>query len=285
MRKFSGILVLVALAAGGEAQTGHLSSTPSLVTDQLDITLEGAPGCSEVRSVLVVMSGEENHAFAATRDTRDPCHWTATRRAGTFDAGLEHFSLRLGTGRTTCKRARVDLDKRLARVAFLVYKMDVRMVNISTSPVIPMSYVRGVPAHPADSPSIPCAEGAFLSGQAIPDVWFPNEALHPNLRGRQHDRYDKVLPAETFRLQFDRIGPDPRFPGLIINDEALTRYLKGGQGNITIDEIIAAFGEERGMAKLGTAPLFSPNAYEADRRTLTDLATEKLVLNVSLAVK
>jgi hypothetical protein len=132
---------------------------------------------------------------------------------------------------------------------------------------------------------MPCAEGAFLTGEPIPDVWFSNKALHPNLRGRQYDRYDLTLPAEKFRLQLGRVKPDPHYPGLIVNDEALTRYLKGNEGSVAIQEIIAAFGEERAKAELSTPPLFSPNAYEADRQTLVGLATDKLVLNVFLVMK
>jgi len=284
IRRLGSIIGLLMLTVNAASQTHHESSDP-FVTDLLDITLQGAPGCTDVRNVLVVMSGEENQAFSARRDPRDHCHWTATRPTGSFDTSLEHFSLRLGSGRTTCKPAKGDVDKGVARVAFLVYKMDVRVVTITTSPVIPNSYIRGVPAHSADRPSIPCAEGAFLTGEPIPDVWFSNNALHPNLRGRQYDRYDLTLPAEKFRLQFGRVKPDPHYPGLILNDEALTRHLKGNEGSVAIQEIIDAFDEERAKAKLSTPPLFSPNAYEADRQTLVDLATDKLVLNVFLVMK
>jgi|GEM_PF-1795114 len=283
--RITAALCLLMITLGAQAQSRRTISSPSFITDQLDITLEGVRGCPGVNNVLVVMSNDENHPFPAAQDARDHCHWIATRRTGTFDTGLEHFSLRLGIARTTCKRAKGDEDKGVARVAFLVYRMEVRQVNISTSLEIPISYVRGVPAHFADSPSIPCTERAPFIGQPIPDVWFSRSALHPDALGRPLNRYAPNLPAELLRLQLGKEKPDPAFPGVIVNDEAFTRYMKGDEGSLGVQEIVAAIGEERAKAKQGLLPLFSSNAYSGDRAELDKLATDKIVLKVSLTVK
>jgi hypothetical protein len=282
-------LALLIIIGDSQAQVRRPGLDPPLVTDRLDITLDGyADVCASVTKVQIVMNGEENRVFPAQQDPKDACHWTATSSAGTFDPDLEHFSLRLGIGRTTCKHAKGDVTKRVGRLAFTIYKTDAREVVVSTDPPIAISYLRGVPAYPGDDPrSVACVERALFIGQPIPipDVWFSQSALHPAVRDKRQNHHEPRLPTETLRLQLGRANSDPKYPGLIVNDEAVTRYLNGDNGSLDIKEIVAALGEERGKDQLSMPPLFSSNAYEADLKMLNGMATDKLMLKLVLTVK
>jgi hypothetical protein len=281
-------LALLIIIGDSQAQTPRVGLDTPLVTDRLDITLDGyADACVSVSKVLIVMSGEENRWFPATRDPQNACHWTATRSAGSFDPDLEHFSLRLGIGRTTCKPAKGDATKRVGRLAFTIYKTDVRQVVVSTDPPIAISYLRGVPPHSADDPpSVECLEQGPFIGQPIPipDVWFSSNALPPAVRPKRPNRHEPRLPNEKLRLQLGREKADTSYPGLIVNDDALTRYLNAAGGSIGIEKIIAAYVDERNKGVLGM-PLLAPNAIDDDLQKLNDLGTDKLVLNLVLTVK
>jgi hypothetical protein len=271
---------LVNFGAGAQAATGKATGRVSVTTDRVDIVLKGY--CNDVSEVSVVMDGREDEAFPAAVDPQDRCHWTATRKLGTFDTEFAQFSLRLGVARTTCQNADGDARNHVARLVFKCCKTEARLVEIQTPDEIAISYVRGVPQDLAyDDRSVGCVETyPFLALPIkIHSVWLPPAALS----GVRPPVFRRAAASfETVWIQFDKKA-NPEAPGLIINDVTVTQYLKKGP-SLNVEQIRAALFAQRSQGRAGMPPHCPPNADEAYRETFKKKPPMKSV-NVTLSEK
>jgi hypothetical protein len=190
-------IALIVLAFTADAQE---------IDRPVDILL--TPTCNNVpNEIRVVMNDDENDAFPATRTAPDSCRWNGILRGPV--PPRSHFSLRLGIGRTDCHTVE-NPGGSVVRLRFECCAAEpARIVGINTVQAVIVGYVRAI-QKTSDVRSVPCSEhGVFDEGEGtVEDVQFGREKLS---------------------LQLDQ-EPNPRMPGLLVDDPAVVRNAgRGGQ--------------------------------------------------------
>jgi len=244
----------------------------SVTAKSLDIKLDGY-SCADVTEVWVVMDGNENEAFVALpRKADGTCHWTATPES--FDTEESWFSLRLGIARTACAYSDGDRQESVGKLRFHCCRTEGRLVTITTEKRIPFSYTREVPSNSDGKQTSGCTElYSFLKPPfKIHSVWFPDEALDSNAPS------DPRARAEILRLQLGQPKADPKAPGLIINDQSVTKYLVQGNETLSISNIREALRFQCSKGWMSMAPSFSADGYVAELEKNKGLKSIRITL-------
>jgi hypothetical protein len=271
-------LGLIVWATAAKAQAPPVSHTKrmSMIAESLDITLGGV-ACRQVEKVWVVMNGDENAAFVADPPIADgKCHWTATH--GSFDTELTWFSLRLGSARTVCAYSKADRQKRSGKLMFECCRTGGHDVEVSTSSAgeeTLFSYTREVLEN-ADGKDTPgCTElysFAGLRSVPISSVWFSREAL-PADESPTETSTKALPPAEIVRLQLGFKKANAKQPGLIINDQSVTKHLSHGAGTLSVSDMREAFRSQcsRGLCSMSLSLSADGILAELEQRGLKGL--------------
>jgi hypothetical protein len=219
--------------------------------------------------INVVLDGDETNQFTATRQNVDLWLGDSGKPSSeNFNAENRTVSVRTGGSRTDCRGSRLEKDPSphvrdgwVASVTFQCYRQAVRQVSVESRPDVPVSYVRRMAKAHQDADSRDCVEHkSFLeSPTTINDVWF----------------YPHQLRRESVRIQIGFDEPDLRAPGLLLNHPSVMKHLKGGDGILDVQTIVAILDEQRAEGLSSVPPFFSSNAYLNDFERLSRLVADK----------
>lgn len=248
MSLVSGAVVLsVFVVASARAQEQH--KVMVVLTGPVTTT-----GCSSVpREVSLVIDDKDGREDRFTLTRSSACRWTG----GPFPLDYRsHFSLRLGIARTDCERPTL-LDN-VAWVAFECCRATaVRQVKVHTEFPGALSYIRQVPPSHEGAASVPCIEhSAFPAGDGPVD--------------------DVDIDKEWVRLQFGRSQADVNNSGLLVN-RLFAAGTKRPKEGLSLDGVVDALAIQRASGD-ASAPTFSSNAYDFDRKSLQNLRLNTLVV-------
>jgi hypothetical protein len=245
------------------------------------ITFTGPLACLNTLppQIGVVKDGDEKGEFLAMRQPSNSTwigEWGDHDPQETFDADNRKVSVRLGSGRTGCRRSHAAKDPTAkdAAVAFLTFDCNgqpVKQVEIGARPGIPISYVRRLSREDGDPDSLDCVE--FKNFGPLPvlidDVLFDTGQVR----------------SESLRVEIGSKTSDLNAPGLLVNHLSVLKHVKGRSGTLDRDKLITAFGEQRAEGLSYSPPLFASSAYDSDFEMLskvTDDKQKKLEVTVGL---
>lgn len=257
---------LVALIAIVSANTGHAAQTRKVL-----VTFVGDVSCiaNLPAKIGVVLDGDEKNQFLATQAIGSNLwigDWSRPDLTENFDAVDRIASIRVGGARTDCRRSYAAQDPQVKDgwVASFTFRCDtepVQKLEIRGEPDVPISYVRRLPKVDDEQDSRGCVEhNDFLKSPVrISDVWFDT----------------RNVPSEALRIQVGSKTAKIDAPGLLVNHPSVMKYAKGGDVALDQEKLLTAFGAQRAEGLAFAPPLFSPNAYEDDRKRLEKLSKEE----------
>lgn len=193
------------------------------------------PACQAFagKTITAVVNGDDSNPISLTRTGDDLIGKTTDTRKIKFPDVPAVASLRLHGARTYCRTSskpeKSYLGTDVAVFHFACDEQEVQQVRVDTNPTAPVSYVRWLPKSPVPDKfghDCECNEGGvFPRVGTISDVLFPSELL---------------------LLQIGRGTPDPRIPGLLVNDLTVIPHAEfGGSAHLTRIQVLTALFVQR----------------------------------------